>query len=226
LKLSNGTQRVLTRVADGHVGAELLGRLEPRVGQVDGHDVARAEQPRAGDRGQANRPGADHGDDVAGAHAAGQHADLVSGRQDVGQHEGLLVADPVRDAERGVVRVQHAGELGLGAVDRVAEDPAAAFQALPVAALTAELAGPAGADAGDEHAVAGDSRRTPSPNSHTVPTASWRRTRLLCTTGTSPLRMCRSVPQMVVASIRTMASPWSRISGSGTSSQAFRPGPW
>ena len=44
--------------------------------------------------------------------------------------------------------------------------------------------------------------------------------------GTSPLRMCRSVPQIVVVSTRTMASVGCWIVGSGTSSQAFLPGPW
>jgi hypothetical protein len=53
-----------------------------------------------------------------------------------------------------------------------------------------------------------------------------RTVRPLVTSGTSPLRMCRSVPQMVTASTRTMTSPSSVISGSGTSSQAFWPGPW
>src|SRR5450631_3969466 len=37
--------------------------------------------------------------------------------------------------------------------------------------------------------------------------------------------MCRSVPQMVVASTRTMASPSSKMTGSGTSFQLFDPGP-
>src|SRR4029077_8317566 len=79
----------------------------------------------------------------------------VAGRQDVGQHEGFGVAHAVANVEHGVVRVQHADELGLGAVDFVAEDPAAALQALPVAGLAAVLAGSARADAGDEDPVAG-----------------------------------------------------------------------
>ena len=62
---------------------------------------------------------------------------------------------------------------------------------------------------------------TSAPSSVTVPTASWPRMRPSVTAGTSPLRMCRSVPQMVVVSIRTIASVGSRICGSGTSSQAF-----
>ena len=48
---------------------------------------------------------------------------------------------------------------------------------------------------------------------------------MACTSGTSPARMCRSVPQMVVASTRMMASFSSMISGSGTSSHAIWPGP-
>ena len=48
------------------VGAEPLGGLEPGVGQVDRHDVARAEQLGAHDRRQPDRTGTDHRDDVAG----------------------------------------------------------------------------------------------------------------------------------------------------------------
>ena len=47
---------------------------------------------------------------------------------------------------------------------------------------------------------------TPAPTASTVPTASWPRIRPSVTAGTSPLRMCRSVPQMVTASTRTIAS--------------------
>src|SRR6185312_9328710 len=146
-------RRVLRAVVDGHVGAELPGLLESSVGQVDGDDVARAEQPRARDRGQADRPGAHDRHHVAGPHAAGQHAHLVAGGEDVGQHEDRLVAHAVGDPVGRGVGVRDADVLGLGAVDAVAEDPAAAFRALPVASLAAESAGSAPADAGDEHPV-------------------------------------------------------------------------
>ena len=43
--------------------------------------------------------------------------------------------------------------------------------------------------------------------------------------GTSPLRMWRSVPQIVVFRILTTASPGSRIVGLGRSSRDFWPGP-
>ena len=67
---------------------------------------------------------------------------------------------------------------------------------------------------------------TPAPTASTVPTASWPRIRPSVTAGTSPLRMCRSVPQMVTASTRTIASVSLTIVGLGTSSHAFWPGPW
>src|SRR5262249_42918216 len=63
-------------------------------------------------------------------------------------------AHPVGEAERGGIGVRHPDVLGLRAVDLVAEDPAAAFQALPVAYLPAVPAAPAGADAGDQRAIA------------------------------------------------------------------------
>src|SRR6478609_37735 len=67
---------------------------------------------------------------------------------------------------------------------------------------------------------------TAEPTSVTVPTPSCPRMRPSVTAGTSPLRMCRSVPQIVVVSTRTMTSVGSTITGSGTSSHAFWPGPW
>ena len=58
---------VVAAVVDGEVGAERDGRLQAGVGQVDGDDVAGRVQPRAGDRREADRAGADDGDGVAGA---------------------------------------------------------------------------------------------------------------------------------------------------------------
>ena len=224
-ELADDGERVLAAVVDGDVGAELLGRLEPAVGQVDGDDVARAEQPGAHDRRQADRAGADDGDDVAGLDRAVEHADLVAGGQDVGEHQQLLVGDAGgRRVGRGVGE-RHPDVLGLGAVDLVAEDPAAAAEALAVAALAAEAARAARGDARHEHPVAdGLTVFTPAPTASTVPTASWPRIRPSVTAGTSPLRMCRSVPQIVTASTRTMASVSSLIVGFGTSSHALLSG--
>ena len=81
--------------------------------------------------------------------------------------------------------------------------------------------------------MAGTSTRSPSarlvtaePAAATVPTASWPKMRPSTTAGTSPLRMCRSVPQIVVVSIRTTISVGSAGAGSSTVSQDFWPGPW
>src|SRR6476646_5636297 len=66
---------------------------------------------------------------------------------------------------------------------------------------------------------------TPEPTSVTVPTASWPRIRPSVTAGTSPLRMWRSVPQIVTASTRTIASVSACKVGFGTSSHDLFPGP-
>src|SRR6476469_6012922 len=66
----------------------------------------------------------------------------------------------------------------------------------------------------------------PEPTWVTTPTPSWPRIRPSVTAGTSPLRMCRSVPQIVVVSIRTIASVGCCRTGSGTSCHALAPGPW
>ena len=67
---------------------------------------------------------------------------------------------------------------------------------------------------------------TAAPSSVIVPTASWPRIVPGFTAGTSPLRMCRSVPQIVEESMRTITSVGSWMTGSGTVSHAFCAGPW
>jgi hypothetical protein len=151
----NHAERVLAAVVNGDVGAELLSRFQAAVRQVDGDDVAGAEQARAHDGGQPDRAGPDYGHDIAGLDTAVEDADLVAGGQDVGHHQELLVGHAVGHGVGRQVGERHADVLGLGSVDLVAEDPAAAAQALPVPALAAEPACPARGDAGDEHPVAG-----------------------------------------------------------------------
>ena len=133
-QVAHDRQRVLSTVVDRDVGAELLGGLEPAVGEIDRDDVTGAEQPGAHDRGQADRPGPDHGDHVAGLHVTVEDADLVPGGEDVGEHEHLLVGHTVGDTVGRRVGERHPHVLRLGAVDLVAEDPAAAAEALAVAA--------------------------------------------------------------------------------------------
>src|SRR3954470_23619387 len=63
------------------------------------------------------------------------------------------------------------------------------------------------------------------PTSVTTPTPSCPRIRPGSTAGTSPLRMCRSVPQIVVVSALTITSVGSWMHGSPTLSQDRCPGP-
>jgi hypothetical protein len=65
----------------------------------------------------------------------------------------VLVRELLRHLEDRVIGKRHARVLGLQPVDRVAEDPTAAAEALSVARLLAVAAAPAGADAREEHAV-------------------------------------------------------------------------
>ncbi len=66
---------------------------------------------------------------------------------------------------------------------------------------------------------------TPAPIDSMTPTPSWPRIRPGAQVATSPFRMCRSVPQIVVLVTRTMASPAACSTGLGLSSRALFPGP-
>ena len=149
-------------------------------------------------------------------------------RPSAGCRRGTAPARPelIGHLVHGRVGERHSRVLGLQPVDQVAEDPAASAGAQAVMALLAEPTAAARRDAGDEHAVALLEGADRAPISTTVPTASWPRTVPGFTSGTSPLRMWRSVPQIVDESIRTIASVGSTILGSGTSSQTRSPGPW
>ena len=138
---------VLPPVVDHQVGAEQFRRLETGVGQVDGDDPARGEQLGPEYGRQPDGAGSDHDDRVAWLDVSVEDAHLVGGREDVGQHEDLLVARTLGHCVGGSVGEGDPDELGLGAVDEVAEDPTSASEALPVAALAAEAASSAGTDA-------------------------------------------------------------------------------
>ena len=66
---------------------------------------------------------------------------------------------------------------------------------------------------------------TLEPASTMTPVPSWPRMRPGWQVATSPLRICRSVPQMVVRVILTMASVGCWISGMGRFSSRIFPGP-
>ena len=102
---------------------------------------------------EPDRPGTDDGDDIAGTDLTVEHADLVAGRQDVGQHQHCFVADAGGNRIGRQVGERNSHELGLRAVDLVAEDPTSATEALAAMALAAVLARAARRDARDQHAV-------------------------------------------------------------------------
>ncbi len=66
---------------------------------------------------------------------------------------------------------------------------------------------------------------TAAPTDSITPTPSCPRMVPGLQVGTSPLRMCRSVPQIVVRVMRTIASPGMASAGLGRSSTFLRPGP-
>src|SRR5579871_5353815 len=66
---------------------------------------------------------------------------------------------------------------------------------------------------------------TAAPTASTMPTPSWPRMRPDVQVGTSPFRMCRSVPQIVVRVTFTMASVGAVITGLGLPSRDFLFGP-
>ncbi len=67
---------------------------------------------------------------------------------------------------------------------------------------------------------------TPGPTESITPTPSWPRMVPGLQVSTSPLRMCRSVPHIVVFVIRTTASVGLWTTGLARSSSFFWPGPW
>src|SRR5207342_3304627 len=70
----------------------------------------------------------------------------------------FLVGDATGHRIGRQVGERHPDILSLSPIDLVAEDPAAAAEALPAPALAAEPAGPARGDTRDKHAVAGPDR--------------------------------------------------------------------
>ena len=81
------------------------------------------------------------------------------------------LTDVGKRVQRGLGE-RYSDELGLGAVDEMAENPATAVDALSVAPGAAETATPATRDAGDQDAGAHRQTADAAPTSTMVPTAS------------------------------------------------------
>ncbi len=160
-----------------------------------------------------------------GETVAVQDANFVAGGQDIGQHEELLVGDSGRDRVRRGSSERHPHLFCLSPIDVVAENPAAAAEALPEPADATEPTGPTRRDARHKHAVARIDVLDCRTHLFDRPDGLVAEDPPGVTSGRSPFKMWRSVPQMVVASTRTIASVSSMSVGSGTSSQLLSLGP-
>lgn len=115
---------------------------------------SRGEEFRRRDGGQSDGARADHDDGVAGLDTAVEDADLVGGGEDVGEQDGVVALHGLGQTVHGQVREGNTDVFGLGAVDQVAQDPAATAQALAARLPPAVVAASAGGDARDEDPVA------------------------------------------------------------------------
>ena len=105
-------------------GPQLLGDVQPVLVEVDRDDLRGAVEAGGGDDGETDRPGADDGDGVARLDPPVLDADLEARREDVGEQHRRVVGHTVGQPVERVVRERDPDQLGLGAVDEVAEDPA------------------------------------------------------------------------------------------------------
>jgi hypothetical protein len=100
-------------------------------------------------RGEPDRPEPTIATVLPGLNLAVEHAAFEAGRQDVAEHHQRFFVGAFGNGIEAGVGVGNADELGLRAVDGVAEDPAAG-RAVRVHLLAAIDAFAAGADAGDQ----------------------------------------------------------------------------
>ena len=175
-------------------------------------------------RREPDRPRADDRYGASWLNFAVEHAAFEACRQDVAEHDQRFFIRPFGNGIEACVGVGSADEFSLCAVDLVAEDPAAG-RAVRVHLLAAIHAFAAGAHAGDQNAISWLERRDGRPDLVDDAHALVAENAAGLAVGTSPLRMCRSVPQIVVFTILTIASVGAVISGFGRSSSAFLPGP-
>lgn len=143
----------------GICSAEFLG-LGKSIGiKVQGDNAGSPVETCCCDSCKAHGPCADNCDNVAGLDPAVLHTDFEACGKNVREHHCLLVADSLRQAVQGVLRVGHADIFRLGAVDQMTEDPTDArlafiTQTVGVKSGLAVRAVAAGLDAGDDDAVA------------------------------------------------------------------------
>ena len=141
-----------SRAVDDRRGAEALRHFKAIVVEIDHDDLGRRVELRREQRGEPDRSRADDRHRAPRLNLAVEHAALEAGRQDVAEHHQRLFVGAIGNGIEARIRIGNADELGLGAVDLVAEDPAAGG-AVRVHQLPAIVAFAAGGDAGDQDAV-------------------------------------------------------------------------
>ena len=132
------------RAVDGRGGAEALRHFKAIIVEIDHDDLGRRVKLRGQQGGKPDRPGADDRDGAPRLNLAVEHAAFEAGRQDVAQHHQRLFVGAAGNGIEAGIRVGNADELGLRAVDGVAENPAAGG-AVRVHLLAAIIAFAAGA---------------------------------------------------------------------------------
>ena len=152
-------EHVHAGVVEHDVGTHPAGhRLTCRVA-LDADDQARAHQTRAGRGAQSDRALGEDDDRIAESNAAGFGTGEAR-RRDIGQEDDLLVGQVLGDLREVRLGVRHDEELGLRAVDRVPEAPAAerlepgAMAALRQPARQAGVALAARRDRADQNTLA------------------------------------------------------------------------
>ena len=220
--LHDGFRSLAIAAVDGRGGAEPLGDFQAIVVQIDHDDLGRGIELRCQECRKPDRPRPDDGDSASGLDLAIEHAAFEAGRQDIAEHHQRLFVRAVRNGIEAHVCMGNADEFRLSPVDSVAQNPAAG-RAMRIHLLAAIDAFSAGADAGNQHMVAGLEYRDGGANLVDNADAFVAQDAARLAAGQIALENMKSVPHIVVRVILTMASVGALISGLACSTSAFFP---
>src|SRR5690606_3715964 len=119
--------RILASAVDGVCRAEFAGHVEAGVVDVDDDEVGRGIELGGEQHAHAHGAGPNDRHGITGLDGAIQDADFVAGGQNVAEHDQRFFIGTFGHRVQAVVGMGNAHVFGLGAVDQVAEDPAAVF---------------------------------------------------------------------------------------------------
>lgn len=138
---------------DGCRSAEAPGYFKAVVVKINHNDLGRRVELGGEECCEPNRARTDDRHGISRRNLAVEHAALKASGQDVAQHHQCLFIRAGGNRIEACIGVGNADELGLRAVDGVAEDPAAG-RAVGVHLPAAIFALTTGTDAGDQNAIA------------------------------------------------------------------------